>query len=380
MRNRLRKLLRTFTCVVGFLIYFTVPSRLLARPGFFTFSYNGPDAFFSVGISCTIALQGNMPNPVVGSTIGANIITSMFSADSSNFTLLDTWTAGEVAHVYWFVEDDMGHAHYFDFFLFFVDSSPPTFDLTGINNTLFFNSIVEVPAAPVIPIADNCGPFTQTFVETMPPILAKHGQFTRTWTATDEEGNVGTFTQWVIIAADNAPPTIIFGPQNGSSPCETLSTTYPAWLAAQMAAFTANDPSGIKSLTNNAPATFPSGCTMPLTVTFKATDNCNFMIPTTATFTTSDTKSRKVVLVEPKDTIAYCSAGNNHLNKLNEWISTHAYMQVIDSCSGPITFMMEINGMPIDSAGIVPLFGTHSTIHVERNQLTTNWLTKSPLT
>lgn len=354
MINRLRKKLWTFTYCAGLLLALTCPSRLLAQPGFFNFNYPGPDTL-AVGVDCNLALQGNIPNPTVTSTIGATIITSIFDEPSSGFPFNQLFGAGETAHVFWFVEDNMGHSHSFEFFIFFVDSSPPDFDLTGVNDTLFFNSIVQVPPPPNIPIADNCSDFMSTYVETAHPDTCEAGTFTRTWTATDSAGNTSIFTQTVIILADVSPPTITFPPQNGSAPCTLLATAYPAWLAAQMAAFTAQDPSGIKSLTNNGPASFPPGCTVPLTVVFKATDNCNLMISTTAVFTTSDTQG-PVVVVAPKDTIAYCSLGNNHLTKLNEWIKTRAYSQLYDSCSPPLSYSMKINGNVVDSVGVLSAF------------------------
>lgn len=315
---------------------------------------NAPDSL-AVGVNCNLALQGNIPNPIVTSTIGATIITSMFDATASGFPFTQLWTDDEVAHIYWFVEDNMGHSYTFEYFVKFVDNTPPAFNLTGINDTLFFNSVVQVPPAPVIPIMDNCTGFTQTFVETTKPDTCEAGQFTRTWTATDASGNKSTFTQTIIIAADVTPPTITFGPQPGSSSCELLSTAYPAWLATQVANFSAQDPSGIKSLTNNAPASFPPGCKVPLTVTFKATDNCGLMIPTTAVFTTSDNQG-PVVVVEPKDTVGYCSAGGNHLAKLGEWINKHAYLQATDACSAPLSYFMKMNNAVVDSAAVVTAF------------------------
>ena len=354
MTNRLRKLLRTIFYCVGFLFSIACIQPLNAQAGFFNFNYNGPDSL-AVGVNCNLALQGNIPNPVVTSTIGAVIITSAFDATASGFPYNQLWIANEVAHVYWFVEDNMGHAHTFEFFVSFVDNTPPAFNLTGINDTLFYNSILQVPPAPVIPIVDNCTGFSQMLVETTAPSICAAGQFTRTWTATDAVGNTAVFTQTIIIEADVTPPTISFPPQNGGAACELLATAYPAWLAAQMAAFTASDPSGIKSLTNNAPASFPPGCKVPLSVTFKATDNCNLMIQTTAVFTTSDTEA-PVVIVAPKDTVAYCSPGGNHLAKLNQWISSHAYAQVYDSCSAPLTYTMKKGLVVVDSAAVVAMF------------------------
>lgn len=352
--NRLRKFLRKFPLAVCLLFGFLAPTQAVAQQGLFNFNYNGPDSV-EVGPNCNAALQGNIPNPVVTSNDGGMITVSMFDATSSGFPYNQTFTEGETAHVYWYVEDNHGHNATFEFFIHFVDHTPPTFDLTGIGDTLYLPSVVQVPAVPMIPISDNCVLDTVIFSETTRPDTCLAGSFTRTWTAKDEAGNYSTFTQTIIIAADVAPPTITFPPQNGSSPCTQLSTSYPNWLAAQMAAFTVQDPSGIKSKTNNGPASYPPGCKMPLTVVFKATDNCNLMMSTTAVFTTSDNQA-PVVISEPKDTIAYCSPGGNQLTKLNQWISTHAYMQVVDSCSDPLTYTTQVNGNNADSSAIVSAF------------------------
>jgi gliding motility-associated-like protein len=354
MTNRLRSALRTLIYCVGLLLAFTNATRLAAQPGFFNFSYTGPDSVI-VGANCNNPLQGNIPNPIVSSTIGATITMSMFDDVNSGYPFNQLFTAGEIAHVYWFVKDDMGHSHSFEFFIRFVDRTAPVFNLTGIADTIYLASVVQVQAPPNIPTIDNCTTFSTTFVETTRPDTCLAGSFARTWTATDLAGNKSTFTQTIIIAADNAPPTITFPPQNGSAPCAVLNTAYPAWRAAQMANFTAQDPSGIKSLTNNGPASFPPGCTVPLTVVFKATDNCNLMISATAVFTTSDNQG-PVVVVAPKDTVAYCSPGGNHMAKLNEWINKRAYSQVYDSCSTPITYSMKRNNVLVDSAGVVAAF------------------------
>ena len=354
MTTRLRKLLRIISCCLGLLLSLTDFSRLNAQSSFFTFSYNGPDSL-SVGSNCTRSLQGSIPNPVVTSTIGATITTSVFDATASGFPFNQAFVGGETAHVFWLVEDNMMHAFTFEFFVFFVDNAPPMFNLTGINDTLYFNSVVQVTDPPIIVIMDNCTGFTQSFVETQRPDTCDAGVFTRTWLATDQAGNATSFVQTVIIAADVTPPTITFPPQNGGAPCEMLATAYPAWLLAQMTAFTAQDPSGIKSLTNNAPAVFPPGCKVPLTVTFKATDNCNLMIPTTAVFATMDNQG-PVVSSAPKDTIAYCSPTGGHLAKLGNWVHTHAYAQATDACSEPLSYTMTLNGVSADSAAVVAAF------------------------
>ncbi len=355
MLNRLHTFFRVVSFCIGLCLAVLPSAWLKAQPSFFNFSYNGPSSL-PVGPTCSSMLQGNIPDPIVSSKIGATITMSMFDAVAAGFQYNDLFTAGTTAHVFWFVKDNMGHSNTYEYFINFVDNSPPVFNLAGIFDTLKFNSIVAVPPAPVIPVTDNCtGIKNQSFNQSAVPDTCESGTFTRTWTATDFNFNTATFTQTIIIYKDSLPPVITGYPQNGSASCTQLATAYPAWLAAQIAVFSATDPSGIAYLTNNAPPVFPAGCKVPLTVRFKAVDNCQFQQNVFVTFSTSDNQG-PVVVKPPKDTVAYCSLSDNELIKLREWISTKMYAQAFDSCSFPLTYTMKIGGVVKDSAQVVNAF------------------------
>ncbi len=355
MTNRLRNFLRATPFCVGLCLCMLPTARLHAQPDFFNFSYNGP-ASLPVGPTCSSMLQGNVPDPVVTSTMGFNITMSMFDPIASGFQYSDPFSVGNSVPVHWFVKDDMGHSYTYEYFITFVDVTPPTFDLTGVFDTLEFSSTVAVPAAPNIPVVDNCTPvLNQTFNETPGPDTCESGMFTRTWTATDAYNNTATFTQTIIIYKDSLPPNITGYPLDGSASCVQLATAYPAWRALQIANFSASDPSGIKALTNDAPLTFPPGCKVPLMVRFKAVDNCLFQQNVDVFFNTSDNIG-PVVVIPPKDTVAYCSQSDDELAKLREWIGTKAYSQTFDSCSFPLTYSMEIGGVSKDSVQVVSAF------------------------
>ncbi|MDO8366034.1 MAG: gliding motility-associated C-terminal domain-containing protein [Saprospiraceae bacterium] len=355
MINRLRKLLRAMPFCVGLCLFMLPPSWLRAQPDFFNFSYNGPTTL-PVGPTCSSMLQGNVPDPVVTSTMGFNITMSMFDPVASGFQYNDLFTVGTTAHVFWFVKDDAGHSHTYEYFITFVDNTPPVFDLTGVFSPMEYSSIVQVPVQTALPVSDNCTPvINQTFSQTPGPDTCESGTFTRTWVATDANNNTATYTQTIIIYKDTLPPLITGYPLNGSSSCEQLATAYPAWRALQIANFSATDASGIKSLLNDAPVSFPPGCKVPLTVKFRAIDHCNIQQIVSVVFTTSDAKG-PVVIIPPKDTVAYCSLNDNEMVKLREWIGTKAYSQVFDSCSFPLTYTMKIGGVTKDSAQVVSSF------------------------
>ncbi|MFN0036436.1 MAG: hypothetical protein ACKVUS_15330, partial [Saprospiraceae bacterium] len=356
MTNRLPKSFQAKDLSIAFCLFFLPAACLQAQPDFFNFSYNGPDSL-TVDIGCSSMLQGNVPNPVVTPKFGGAIITmSMFDPVASGFPYDFMFTSGTVAHIFWFVKDDLGHSHTFEYYINFVDDAPPTFDLTGVFDTLEFSSIVQVPTQTALPVTDNCtAVVSDTFYQTVTPDTCQSGTFTRTWEATDANGNTATYTQTIIIYQDTLPPQITGYPQSGSAACEQLATAYPAWRALQIANFAATDASGVKSLITNAPTTFPPGCKEPLTVKFWAIDNCMIQQIVTVVFTTSDTED-PVVIKPPKDTVAYCSQSDNELAKLREWISTKAYSQVFDSCSYPLTYSMKIGTNTVDSAQVVAAF------------------------
>lgn len=328
---------------------------VFAQSNAFLFSYTGPNTF-PVGSDCSATLQQAIqPLPTVSSAIGANIITSQLDVAMTGYTMTDPISKNETVTVFWFVADDQGNSHSFPFNILFIDNSPPYFDTMGVSSLILVSSVVQVPPIPNLTAIDNCvGIASDTFSETPYPDTCAGGTIVRTWTATDMEGNTGTFVQTIQVFADTLPPFINVAPQNGGAPCEILSTAYPAWLSTQTANFQATDPSGIKSLTNNAPPTFPPGCAQTLTVRFRAEDNCNRVSFRDVQFVTADTKP-PILLSGPRDTVGYCSPLGNHLDKLGEWIAKEGFLNAIDSCTAPdyMQYDLRVNGVLRDSAGVV---------------------------
>lgn len=360
MPNRFTQHIRFFVRAWWLVLTGFAVNDVVAQSGPFIFSYPGPDTLL-VGPTCAVMLQGNIGTPVVTPTWpGASVTVSHFDTLASGFLPSDLFTDGLAVVVDWYVEDNFGHPGYFTFVVHTRDKTPPVFDLTGIPNSVIYQSIVQVPPPPNIPVSDNCSPTPQiitTYSQTTPPDTCLAGSYTRTWTAKDVAGNVAVFNQTITITADNLPPVIASFPQNGASLCSQVQSTYPAWLSAQMAAFTATDPSGIKDYYHTGPAMLPPGCKMPVTVTFWARDNCNLTVPASATFTTND-NAPPVIITPPQDTLVYCAPNGNHLTELGKWIQNHGYLSAMDSCteSNLLTYEMRVNGLPRDSAQVVSIF------------------------
>jgi len=358
MNNRLPLFIRAGALSVV-LAYLLCPFKSDAQQSKFNFSYNGPTTF-SVGPGCTGTLQDAIqPLPSVSSKMGATIVVSQLEETLTGWGYTDPVPKNTTVNVHWYVEDNMGNSAVFNTFVMaFEDNTPPVFDLFGVDPVITVNSIIQVPPAPNIPVVDNCdGALTPSFVQSPAPDTCQGGSFTRTWTATDQEGNTGVFTQIINVFGDTLPPFINVAPQNGSAPCEQLSVAYPAWRNTQIANFQAVDPSGIKAYTNNAPPSFPPGCAQTLTFTFRAEDNCGLKSSRTAQFVTSD-PNPPVLNSGPRDTVAYCSPSGNQVVKLSQWINKRGFLNAIDACTDPayMQYDMRINGVLRDSAQVIAAF------------------------
>lgn len=358
MINRLLQGIWSLLLIVSFDFLSAPSDRLVAQTSFFNFT-PPTNLTLAVGNDCATSLAaGGLGMPVVTSTIGANVIINQFDPVASGYLYTDLWPAPyNNLVVVWKVGDNQGHVANFSFTVSIVDLTPPVFNTASFPTPLQLNSVVQVPTNTFLPATDNCtnpNSLVRTFTETARPDTCASGTFTRTWTASDVSGNLAVYTQTIVIYKDSLPPSISVFPQNGASSCTQLTNAYPAWLAAQMSSFTASDPSGILSYTNNAPPLFPPGCKAPLTVTFWATDNCLIAIPTTAVFSTSDNQP-PVILSPPKDTVAYCTSTGSPLVEIGKWISKKGYLSALDSCTEQslLQYEMRIGGVVKDSAQVV---------------------------
>ncbi|MEI6408293.1 MAG: gliding motility-associated C-terminal domain-containing protein [Bacteroidota bacterium] len=358
MTNRLLHLFRALPLYAGVCLLMITATQLNAQQGFFTFTPPA-NTMLSAGSSCAASLaSGGLGTPTVLPSFGATITASHFDPVASGYQYTDLFTAPyNNLIVSWFVSDNMGHTANFTFTVSIKDVTPPVLNTTSVPSPASYSSIVQVPKFLRLPVNDNCtdsASLIYVLNETPTPDTCDAGTFTRTWKVTDAAGNTAIYTQTINVYRDSLPPTVSVFPQNGSASCKQLSTAYPAWLAAQMANFTASDPSGIRSLTNNAPVPFPPGCKMPLTVTFRATDNCGIAFPTTAVFSTADNEP-PIILSDPLDTVAYCNTAGAHLTALGNWINKHGYLTAIDSCTEQylLKYEMRIGGVIRDSSQVV---------------------------
>lgn len=111
------------------------------------------------------------------------------------------------------------------------------------------------------------------------PAVFPVGTTVVTWTATDAEGNTGTAIQNVTVEDTTAP--VVTAPANVSGIEATGTNTI-----VEIGTATATDAVGVKTLTSDAPASFPVGTTV---VTWTATDAAGNAGTATHTVTVEDT-------------------------------------------------------------------------------------------
>src|SRR6185436_212991 len=109
--------------------------------------------------------------------------------------------------------------------------------------------------------SDNCG----ISVTNNAPASFVLGTNVVTWTVTDASGNTATCQQLVVVR-DQTPPTITC-PSNVVVTVNSGCTATNVTLGTPV---TSDNCSGVASVTNNAPAIFPSGTNL---VTWTAVDN-----------------------------------------------------------------------------------------------------------
>jgi gliding motility-associated-like protein len=203
---------------------------------------------------------------------------------TDTYTLTRTWTA----------TDDCGNVATATQVINVQDITAPEFTYVPANVTVECDAVPEVGTPTATDLCD-----TEVSVAYQGEVradgnCANNYTLTRTWTATDNCGNVATATQ-VINVVDTTIPVFTVTPQDLTVECNGSGNTTQLnnWLAG----VAATDNCGTVNITNNY-TTLSNGCgnTGSATVTFTATDACGNFATTTATFSIIDTEDPSLVV------------------------------------------------------------------------------------
>ncbi|MCO6484665.1 MAG: gliding motility-associated C-terminal domain-containing protein [Saprospiraceae bacterium] len=105
----------------------------------------------------------------------------------------------------WMASDDCGNTNSFTIYMLLTDTVPPVFVQAPDDLTLECDQ--TVPSAGPVVLIDNCDDEIQLSLDEIivPGACPQEYTITRTWTATDDCGNVSTHTQTITVQDSNAP-------------------------------------------------------------------------------------------------------------------------------------------------------------------------------
>ncbi len=205
----------------------------------------------------------------------------------------------------WTVTDDCGNVtEHIQTITIAPDTEAPMLSATPPDVQLSCND--AIPPAEIVTATDNCdAPITVFFNETDDNggiCPAEGGRtITRTWTATDNCGNVGTHTQTIIVL-DDTPPTILACPLSQ----EDLACSFRVPLP-DVSLVLADDGCGtvnIEWIGDDDPGTLSCpGSPRVITRTYRATDECGNFSDCIQTFSYAIDSLPPVVKVPEGDTL-----------------------------------------------------------------------------
>jgi len=264
-----------------------------------------------------LAVDNCDPTPVLTKVSGSFVV----GGCPNTGTYTNTWTAKDACN---------NTSVVFTQIITITDNQPPIWTtLAGnLDRAVSCSDAAALTAAlAMAPVAtDLCDPtptLTKISGAFVPGSCPQAGSYTNTWTAKDACNNTSTVYTQVITTTDTQAP-VITCPANATGTTNTnecFSTTVVLGTA------TATDNCSTVTITNNAPAQFPTGTT---TVTWTATDACGNAATCTQTVTITDNNQPPVINcpADKEETIAadMCSETNVILD----------YPVITDNCPNPL--------------------------------------------
>jgi hypothetical protein len=216
-------------------------------------------------VPSSINVECDAQVPYVAATFGdicdENVSVSYSDVEVANgcsYDIVRTWTA----------TDDCGNTATAEQMIHIVDTTAPVFVSVPADMTVECDN---VPAFEEASATDNCSDVTITYSETSEPaeIMMEMpcGEIiTRTWTATDECGNVATATQ-VVTIVDTTAPELVGVPANVTVECDEIPAPPVVSAVDNCDTF----PMEVVMTENILPG---DGCSYTIVRTWTVEDNC----------------------------------------------------------------------------------------------------------
>lgn len=194
----------------------------------------------------------------------------------------------------YYAVDDCGNATSITTLVHVSDESAPTF--SGIEPEIFVDCDEEMPNLQDPEVSDNCSSDLDVNFTSFSEDVSCGGEIiTRIWTATDDCGNTGSFTQ-VVNKTDMTAPVMTDVPANTVAQCGNLPPIeYPQ----------ATDNCSGEIEVNVTEEVIPGNCPYEVVRVFRAYDNCGNMSMATQTIYVHDDEAPALNGL-PADTVVTC--------------------------------------------------------------------------
>ena len=171
------------------------------------------------------------------------------------------------------------------------------------------------------------------------------GAYLRTYTATDDCGNVSTAEQ-IITLVDDVAPVIEMEAADETVECDGMGNmaALNAWLDSNGGASATDNCSNIEWSNDFEALSDDCGATGSVTVIFTATDDCDNASSTSATFTIEDTTAPDMTAAS--DETVQCD-GMGNVEALNAWLANYGGATASDVC-GNVTWSSNYEGLSDD--------------------------------
>ncbi|TVR85945.1 MAG: hypothetical protein EA411_11790 [Saprospirales bacterium] len=315
-----------------------------------TCQFLGPDTIY-VDSNCVAPLfwdETNNPE-CENSSAGGVIISRTLTNISGGYEIGDLVPGGTEVEITYRVTDNQGNTLFFTFSIFFVDTIAPVFDPATLPTDTTIHGQPDLPTADIFAY-DNCDTTGQnttiSFEDSPLPDLCEGGDWTRTYTATDQFGNQISYVQTITQLPDTSAPVFLTDPVDTLVNCEDLPEAYSQWLENQYRLIEIENPDGSPiELADNGP--LPGeiiDLCGPLEIEFTAIDSCGNFSTTTAIFEILDTIAPNITS-PPIPLVIDCSTVDGD-SVLQNWIDNHGFALVSNNCSA---VEWHVEPMPGDS-------------------------------
>ena len=281
------------------------------------------------------------------------ILTATDNCDEVTVVFTESFDATNPCNIFftriWTATDCSGNAVTHQQTVAVVDQTAPEFvSLPDELVTVNLDENCQADTSPDVTgwpeVMDSCSDFTIEYeddnaVDSCPGSYS----FIRTWYATDDCGNMASFTQ-EISAVDNSAPVLIQEPTDLVLACDGIGnlSTLDVWLQNNGGAMAVDNCSNVSWTNDYSEIISGCGSSGEAVVTFIAEDECGNITEVTAQVLISD-EVAPILQSEAQDLTVECDGAGN-VGDFDNWLASNGGATATDAC-GDVTWSNDFAGL-----------------------------------